>query len=77
MMSINKKLLLYGAMLLLGLVVFVLEIFVFQKPDGIFGFFICIASIFMVFGSVIKLCKLSAKFEDSFLNVLDILFRLP
>ncbi len=76
-MSRNKKLILYGAILIVGLLVFILEIFVFQKPDGILGLIICIASILMILGSIIKLCILSSKFENSFLTALDILFWLP
>ena len=76
-MSRNKKLILYGAILLVGLLVFILEIFVFQMPDGILGLIICIASILMVLGSIIKLCMLSPKFEESFLTALDIFFWLP
>ena len=76
-MSRNKKLILYGAILLVGLLVFILEIFVFQKPDGILGLIICIASILMVLGSIIKLCMLSPIFEESFLTALDIFFWLP
>ncbi len=76
-MSKNKKLILYGAILIVGLLVFILELFVFQKPDGILGLIICIASILMILGSIIKLCILSPKFENSFLTALDILFWLP
>lgn len=76
-MDRSKKLLLYTAMLLVGLVVFVLEIFVFQKPDGVLGLIICITSIFMILGSIVKLCRLSPKFEDGFLKALDIFFWLP
>lgn len=76
-MNRNQKLMLYGAILLLGLLVFILEILVFQKPDGILGLIICIASILMMLGSIIKLCILSPKFEGSFLAVLDIFFWLP
>ena len=76
-MSRNKKSILYGAILLVGLLVFILEIFVFQKPDGILGLIICIASFLMVLGSIIKLCMLSPKFEESFLTALDIFFWLP
>ena len=56
-MDRSKKLLLYTAMLLVGLIVFVLEIFVFQKPDGILGLIICITSILMILGSIVKLCR--------------------
>ena len=76
-MDRSKKLLRYTAMLLVGLVAFVLEIFVFQKPDGILGLLICITSIFMILGSIVKLCRLSPKFEDGFLKALDIFFWLP
>lgn len=76
-MSRTKKLILYGAILLVGLAVFVLEIFIFQKPDGVLGLAICILSLLMIFGGIIKLCKLSPKFEDTFLSALDILFWLP
>ena len=69
-MDRSKKLLLYTAMLLVGLAAFVLEIFVFQKPDGVLGLIICITSI-------VKLCRLSPKFEDGFLKALDIFFWLP
>jgi len=76
-MDRSKKLLLYTVMLLIGLAAFVLEIFVFQKPDGILGLIICITSILMIIGSIVKLCRLSPKFEDSFIKVLDIFFWLP
>ena len=76
-MSRNKKLILYGTILLAGLLAFILEVFIFQKPDGILGLIICIASVLMILGSIIKLCILSPKFEDSFLTALDIFFWLP
>lgn len=76
-MDRSKKLLLYTVMLLIGLAAFVLEIFVFQKPDGILGLIICITSILMIIGSIVKLCRLSPKFEDGFIKVLDIFFWLP
>ena len=76
-MDRSKKLWLYTVILLVGLAVFVLEIFVFQKPDGILGLIICITSILMILGSIVKLCRLSPKFEDSFIKALDVLFWLP
>lgn len=76
-MKRNKKAFLYGLLLLISLAVFILEIFVFQKPDGILGLIICIASILTIFGSLVKLCKLSPIFEDSFLKFLDLLWWLP
>lgn len=76
-MNRNKKVLLYGSLLLVSLAVFVLEIFVFQKPDGILGLIICIASIVTILGSLVKLCRLSPRFEDSFLKFLDLLWWMP
>lgn len=76
-MTRTKKPVLYSLLLLIGLTAFILEIFVFKKPDGVLGLIICIVSIFLVFGSVIKLCRLSPKFENSFLSFLDVLFWLP
>ena len=76
-MDRNKKAFLYGTLLLIGLAVFVLEIFVFQKLDGFLGLMICIVSLLMILGSLIKLCRLSPKFEDSFLKFLDLLWGLP
>lgn len=76
-MSKKQKLILHGTTLLVGLCVFVLEIFVFQKPDGILGLIICISSVLMIFSSIIKLCILSPKFENTFFSALDIFFWLP
>lgn len=76
-MTRQKKLLVYGAILVIGLLIFVLELFVFQKPDGVLGLVICIISMLMIFVSVVKLCRMSPKFENSFLAALDILSWLP
>lgn len=76
-MTKRNKLILYSILLLVGIISFVLELFVFQKPDGTLGLIICILSIYLILGSIIKLCKLSPKFENTFLSILDILFWLP
>ena len=76
-MKRNNKILLYSLLLLLGLAVFILEIFIFQKPDGVAGLFLCLASIYLIVGSIIKLCKLSERFAEWLPNVLDLLFWLP
>ncbi len=73
----KKKLFFYGIMLLVGLTSFIFEIFIFQKPDGPLGLVICIFSIILIFGGAVKLCKLSSRFENSFLSLLDIFFWLP
>ena len=76
-MSRKQKLLFYGVALAVGLAVFILEVFVFRKPDGFLGLLICIASLFAIFVSIIKLCILSEKFKNGFLIALDIFSWLP
>lgn len=76
-MSKKGRILLYGAILVLGLLVFVLEIFVFQKPDGFWGLMICIISLLMIFIGIIKLCQASEKFKSEFWKALDIFSFLP
>ncbi len=76
-MSRTKKLILYGILLALSLAVFILEIFVFQWPDGIAGLVICLLCIYSAIGSLIKLIKLSERFKEAALNILDLLFFLP
>ena len=76
-MKKKNKITLYTILLILGLLVFVGEVFIFQKPDGIAGFIICIVSIYIVLGSIIKLCKLSKKFSNTLTNFIDLLFWLP
>ncbi len=76
-MKRNKKLILYGSLLILGLLVFILELFIFQKPDGVVGLIICIGSIYLILGSTVKLCKLSKSFANALPDLLDLLFWLP
>lgn len=76
-MERKHKLLLYSLLLTLGLLVFVSEIFIFQKPDGILGLIICLVSLYLIVGSLIKLCKLSETFANILPNILDLLFWLP
>lgn len=73
----RNKLIIYAILLAVGLLVFILEVFVFQKPDGILGAIICIGSIYLTLGSVIKLCKLSPTFKDAFIAILDNIMWLP
>lgn len=73
----KRKIFFYSLVTIIGLIIFILEIFVFQKPDGAIGLIICITSLIMSFGGAVKLCKLSEKFENSFISALDIFFWLP
>lgn len=76
-MSKKRKLILYGIILFVGLLSFILQIFVYQKPNGVLGFVICTISVLMILVSILKLCILSPKFQNSFLAALDVLTWLP
>lgn len=76
-MKRENRLILYSLLLILGLAIFICEIFVFQKPDGIAGLMICIVSVYLIFGSIVKLCTLSEKFAKALPSFLDLLFWLP
>lgn len=76
-MKKKRQIILYSILLVLSLLVFISEIFIFQKPDGILGFLICLMSIYLIFGSTFKLCKLSKKFSNTLLASLDLLFWIP
>ncbi len=61
-------------LLLIGLLSFILQIFIFEAPDGIIGFLLCLISIYLIIGSIIKLCQLSTKIKNSIFDILDLLF---
>lgn len=61
-------------LLIIGLVSFILQLFVFEAPDGIIGFLLCLISIYLIIGSVVKLCQLSTKIKNSIFDILDLLF---
>lgn len=67
----KPKIMFWSALLIIGLLAFVLQIFVFQKPDGMVGYLICITSVFLILGSIIRLCFLRPKLVDILLNLLD------
>ena len=61
-------------LLLIGLLSFILQVFIFEAPDGIIGFLLCLISIYLIIGSIIKLCQLSTKIKNSIFDILDLLF---
>lgn len=75
MKNTNKKGL-YIILLLLSLT-FIALMFVLEKPDGILGFILFLISLYTAIGSLIKLCKISQKFKNNIINILDLLFWLP
>lgn len=76
-MNTNSEKILYSVLLIMSLLTFILQIFVFKAPDGILGFMICLICIYLIVGSLVKLCKSSKVFKDYFIGVLDLLFWLP
>lgn len=60
-------------LLIIGLVTFTLQIFVFEAPYGFIGFMLYLVSIYFIIGSIIKLCKLSSKIKNSIFDILDLL----
>ena len=76
-MNENKKRIIFGILLSLGIIIFILQFFIFQAPDGIFGFFICLISIEFIIISLIKLCQSSEQFRKSFARFLYLIFRIP
>lgn len=73
-MKKENQIMLCAILLVIGLVGFILQIFIFEAPDGFLGFMLCLFNIYLIIGSIIRLCKLSKKFKNTFLDVLDILF---
>lgn len=73
-MNKQKKINLCITLLIIGLTSFILQVFVFEAPDGIFGFLLCLISIYLIIGSIIKLCQLSTKIKNSIFEFLDLLF---
>lgn len=73
-MKKQKKIILYSILCVLGIMIFCFQLFVFESPDGVFGFLLCLTSIYLIFGSIYKLCKLSKKFLDFVIAFLDTIF---
>lgn len=73
-MKKQTKIILCILLLVIGLLSFTLQLFVFEAPDGIVGFLLCLISIYLIIGSIIKLCQLSAKIKNLIFDILDLLF---
>lgn len=61
-------------LLLVGLISFILQVFVFESPNGVVGFLLCLISIYLIISSIIKLCQLSTKIKNTIFDIVDLLF---
>ena len=70
----NKKILL-GSLILLSILI-ILSVCIFDI-EGIFAFILVLVSFYFLFGSVIKLCKVSQRFKNNLASFVDLLFWIP
>ena len=70
----NKKIL-FGSLILLSILI-ILSICIFDI-NGIFAFVLVLLSFYFMLGSIIKLCKISARFKNSLASFVDLLFWIP
>ncbi len=73
-MKKQTKIYLCMGLLIIGLLIFILQLFVFEAPNGFFGFLLCLTSIYLIIGSIIKLCQLSKVIKSTIFDILDLLF---
>lgn len=73
-MKRENQIILCSVLLAIGLIGFILQIFVFEAPNGALGFILCLLNIYLIIGSIIKLCQISKRFKNSLLDILDLLF---
>lgn len=75
-MKERKQTIISSIFLIIGILTFILQLFVFEAPDGILGFIICLISILIIEFSIIKLYKTNKRFKESFTRLLDMLFNI-
>lgn len=73
-MKKEYQIILCSVLLIVGLLSFILQLFVFEAPNGIFGFLLCLLSIYLIIGSIMQLCRLSKRFKNTLLDILNLLF---
>ncbi len=69
----NKSVKLYLVVFLVSFICLMLEAFLF-KFSGAFGLILCIASLYFIVGTIIRLIRLSAFVDDDIMEKIDILF---
>ncbi len=72
-MKKRTKIYLWLSLLILGLLSFNLQLFVFEAPDGTLGFLLCLTSIVLMIASVIRMCQLSTRIHQFVVDILDLL----
>lgn len=70
----NQKII-CGILFILGVIGFILQIFVLEWPDGNLGLFCCLMEVACIIGGAIRLCQLSKDFKVGFFRFLGIFFR--
>lgn len=58
---------------IVGIVLFNLQVFVFESPDGFIGYLVCLFSVLLTIISFIKLYQLSKTFREVLKTILEML----
>ena len=58
---------------IVGIVLFNLQVFVFESPDGFIGYLVCLFSALLTIISFIKLYQVSKTFRGFIKNILEML----
>lgn len=72
-MSKKTKIILYGILLSICLTVFILQIFIFESPDGNLGLLLCMTCTGCITYSTVRLYQLSKSFQSCLKTVIDVM----
>lgn len=72
-MKNNKKL--YVCLLIISIIAMI--VCFITDVEGIVGYILFLFSLYIFFGSIIKICKISDRFKNNLINIVDILFWIP
>ena len=75
-MKKQSKFILYVILLIVGLMIFNLQVFVFEAPDGNLGFLLCLFCVGLISGSAVGMCKLNNMVKSFVFNALNALFLI-
>lgn len=75
-MSKKTKMILYGILLSICLTIFILQIFIFESPDGNLGLLLCMTCTGGITGSIVRLYQLSESFQSLLKTVIDVMFTI-